>query len=130
MAIEAVQVGVSWRVVDKGVPGWQDLETHSSEAAAAAAVRRLQAARGKLVPLVSSERQQQAAQGRQEVLAGLLKGKAGDVRARVGRVTASEDLAELARLEQAGLGRPTVLSAIEAQHQAARISSNDRVTGA
>jgi len=120
VTIKAVKVGTSWKVVDTAVPGWRDLESHSSEGRAREAVKRLTAQQACGVRLVHSASTQSvpAASSRREMLATQLKGKAGEVRRRIEQVTSVDDLAVLAELEDEGLGRATVLRTIEARRSA------------
>ena len=110
----------SFSIVDRAVPGGEDLEHQTSRARAEAALSRWQARRGGELRVVTTAGAENvsAAQQRREMLAATLKGKAAEGRRRVERVTSADDLAVLAELEADGLGRQTVLKAIEAQAQA------------
>ena len=119
----------SYYIVDTSVPGGKDLEHQTSRERAGAALARWEAKQGEGIRLVHSadDAPATASQTRREMLAAQLKGKAGDVRARIARVASLEDLEALAEMEAEGLGRKTVLSAIQ---RAAKMSASDRVTGA
>lgn len=119
----------SYYIVDTSVPGGEDLEHQTSQARAEAALARLQAERGQGIRLVVSVDTAQAGKDveqlgktgddiRRKQLAAKLKGKAGDVRRRVEQIASAADLVALAELEAEGLGRKTVLRAIEQRLEA------------
>lgn len=119
----------SYYIIDRSVPGGKTLEHQTSQRRAEAALARWEAKRGEGIRLVPSadDAPTTASQTRRDMLAAQLKGKAGDVRQRIARVTNREDLEMLAELEAEGLGRKTVIAAIQ---RAAKMSASDRVTGA
>ena len=82
----------SFSIVDRAVPGGEDLEHQTSRARAEAALSRWQARRGGELRVVTTAGAENvsAAQQRREMLAATLKGKAAEVRRRVERVTSAD----------------------------------------
>ena len=110
----------SYYIVDESVPGGEDLEHQTTQARAKAALARWQAKRGEGLRLVSdvAAGEATATPARLDVLAEMLKGKAGEVRGRMALVASAADLQTLAELEEAVLGRTTVLRAIRQRLEA------------
>jgi len=102
MTVEIIETVGAWMVVDKSLPGWRLLEQHGQRHLAEAALERYQTQTSEAIACDSADE-----------LAETLVGNVAIVGGRIGQMTDVEQLADLARLEQDGLGRRTILSAIE-----------------
>ena len=107
--IESVEVAGAYHVVDKSKPGWVLLEQHGEKARAEMALQKRLITAGHVI-----ECGEAAAEEEDDILIG----NVATVRARLAEIDDDDRLAELERIEETGLGRKTILVAIDRRRRA------------
>ena len=109
--IEIVEVAGAYHVVDKSKPGWVLLEQHGEKARAEMALQRRLITAGHVIECGEAEAE---AEEEDEILIG----NVATVRARLAEIDDDDRLADLERIEETGLGRKTILVAIDRRRRA------------